>query len=104
MPPAASIRAASWFPNTTLQLSAQLDLKRRVTYSAKLDLLSPADLTAHIHHDGPQQPIVQTNQKPRDTPWNNTQIHDHNGTKTRYQRGTREAGSTAAFKLPQAQT
>jgi type II secretory pathway predicted ATPase ExeA len=35
--------------NTTLQLRAQLDLKSRVTYSAKLDLLSPAALTNHIH-------------------------------------------------------
>lgn len=36
--------------NTTLQLRAQLDIKSRVTYSAKLDLLSPAALIAHIHH------------------------------------------------------
>jgi type II secretory pathway predicted ATPase ExeA len=36
--------------NTTLQLRHHLDLKSRITYSAKLDLLSPADLTAHIHH------------------------------------------------------
>jgi MSHA biogenesis protein MshM len=35
--------------NTTLQLRHQLDIKNRVTYSAKLDLLSPAALTNHIH-------------------------------------------------------
>ena len=35
--------------NTTLQLRHHLDLKSRVTYSAKLDLLAPAALTAHIH-------------------------------------------------------
>lgn len=35
--------------NTTLQLRPQLDLKSRVTYSAKLDLLSHATLTGHIH-------------------------------------------------------
>jgi type II secretory pathway predicted ATPase ExeA len=35
--------------NTTLQLRHHLDIKSRVTYSAKLDLLSPAALTAHIH-------------------------------------------------------
>lgn len=36
--------------NTTLQLRHHLDIKSRVTYSAKLDLLSPAALTNHIHH------------------------------------------------------
>ena len=36
--------------NTTLQLRQQLDIKSRITYSAKLDLLSPATLTRHIHH------------------------------------------------------
>lgn len=36
--------------NTTLQLRHHLDLKSRITYSARLDLLSPADLTTHIHH------------------------------------------------------
>jgi MSHA biogenesis protein MshM len=35
--------------NTTLQLRQQHDLKSRVTYSAKLDQLSPAVLTTHIH-------------------------------------------------------
>jgi type II secretory pathway predicted ATPase ExeA len=35
--------------NTTLQLRSQLDLKSRITYSAKLDLLSPASLTDYIH-------------------------------------------------------
>jgi len=35
--------------NTTLQLHGQLDLKSRVTYSAKLELLSPASLADHIH-------------------------------------------------------
>jgi type II secretory pathway predicted ATPase ExeA len=34
--------------NTTLQLRGQLDLKSRVTYSAKLDTLSPATLTDYI--------------------------------------------------------
>lgn len=35
--------------NTTLQLRGQLDLKSRVTYSAKLDTLSPATLAGYIH-------------------------------------------------------
>ena len=34
--------------HTTLQLHGQLDLKSRVTYSAKLELLSPASLADHI--------------------------------------------------------
>jgi type II secretory pathway predicted ATPase ExeA len=34
--------------NTTLQLRGQLDLKSRVTYSAKLDTLSPATLADYI--------------------------------------------------------
>lgn len=36
--------------NTTLQLSQQLDLKSRVTYSAKIDALAPVALTAYIHN------------------------------------------------------
>jgi type II secretory pathway predicted ATPase ExeA len=36
--------------NTTLQLSQQLDLKSRVTYSAKIDALAPTALTAYIHN------------------------------------------------------
>jgi type II secretory pathway predicted ATPase ExeA len=35
--------------NTTLQLCGQLDIKSRITYSAKLELLSPASLTSYIH-------------------------------------------------------
>jgi type II secretory pathway predicted ATPase ExeA len=35
--------------NTTLQLRAQLDLKSRVTYSAKLDTLAPATLADYIN-------------------------------------------------------
>ena len=36
--------------NTTLQLRHHLYLKSRVTYSARLDLLAPAALADHIHH------------------------------------------------------
>jgi len=36
--------------NTTLQLRHHLDLKSRVTYSARLDLLAPAALADHINH------------------------------------------------------
>lgn len=36
--------------NTTLQLRHNLDIKNRVTYSAKLDPLTPSTLKDHIHH------------------------------------------------------
>lgn len=36
--------------NTTLQLSQQLDLKSRITYSAKIDALAPTALTSYIHN------------------------------------------------------
>ena len=36
--------------NTTLQLRHQLDIKSRVTYSARLDLLAPAALAAYINN------------------------------------------------------
>lgn len=36
--------------NTTLQLRINHDIKSRITYSAKLEALSPAHLTDYIHH------------------------------------------------------
>jgi type II secretory pathway predicted ATPase ExeA len=35
--------------NTTLQLRPQLDLKSRITHSAKIDALAPPALTAYVH-------------------------------------------------------